>query len=246
VIQKGERVFYTNKNAKKIDNAMDYIHTKVEKDIQHFLLAPLLSEASIHANTSGVFKGFYKDSDSGKGQFGGNGKNALDRILGDIKLELPVASVFKPDAHMYNKDINDLINEIDHVDVAYFDPPYNQHPYGSNYFMLNIIAKNERPLEISKISGIPTNWNKSKYNKRKDAETFLDHLIDKTKASYIILSYNDEGIIPIDVIKDILGKYGSVTLIEKEYNAFRGSRNLKGRSNKVKELLFVLQKNINE
>ena len=26
-------------------------------------------------------------------------------------------------------------------DLAYFDPPYNQHPYGSNYFMLNTIAK---------------------------------------------------------------------------------------------------------
>ena len=34
---------------------------------------------------------------------------------------------------------NELVKEIEPVDLAYFDPPYNQHPYGSNYFMLNII-----------------------------------------------------------------------------------------------------------
>ena len=44
----------------------------VPEDLKVYLLAPLLSEASIHANTSGVFKGFYKDSKKNIGKFGGN------------------------------------------------------------------------------------------------------------------------------------------------------------------------------
>ena len=31
------------------------------------------------------------------------------------------------------------------LDLAYFDPPYNQHPYGSNYFMLNLLVHYRRP-----------------------------------------------------------------------------------------------------
>ena len=37
------------------------------------------------------------------------------------------------------EDVNDAVEKIGHVNLTYFDPPYNQHPYGSNYFMLNII-----------------------------------------------------------------------------------------------------------
>ena len=37
----------------------------------------------------------------------------------------------------YNEDINILIDKLpDNFDLVYLDPPYNQHPYGSNYFML--------------------------------------------------------------------------------------------------------------
>ena len=242
-IKKGERTFFTNQNAKIIDNVMHYIHSSdVSNKIRPFLLAPFLSEVSIHANTSGVFKGFYKNSKTGIGQFGGDGKNALIRILGEIEIKEPVFSNFFCDWKMYNEDINVLVKNLPEVDLAYYDPPYNQHPYGSNYFMLNIVAKNEEPQEMSKISGIPTDWNKSAYNKKKDAEIFLEDLIKNTNAKYIALSYNDEGIISLDKINIILSNYGEVSLLEKEYNAFRGSRNLSGRDIKVKELLFLLKK----
>ncbi len=242
-IKKGERTFFTNRNAKIIDNAMHYIHSSdVSDKVRPFLLAPLLSEVSIHANTSGVFKGFYKNSKTGIGQFGGDGQNALQRILGDIEIKSPVFSNFSCHCEMYNQDINILVKSLPEVDLAYYDPPYNQHPYGSNYFMLNIVAKNEEPQEVSEVSGIPTNWNKSAYNKRKEAEIFLDDLIKNTNAKYVALSYNDEGIIPIDKIKDILSNYGTTSLLEKDYNTFRGSRNLNDRDLKVKEILFLLKK----
>jgi adenine-specific DNA-methyltransferase len=241
-IQNSERCFFTTHNAKIIDAATNYIHN-LSKNIQPFLLAPLLSEISIHANTSGVFKGFYKNSKTGIGQFGGDGKNALQRILGNVEINFPVLSNFFCKWEMYNKDINDLVKELPEIDLAYYDPPYNQHPYGSNYFMLNLIATNQEPKDLSKVSGIPADWNKSNYNNGKEVELFLNDLVLNTKAKYIALSYNNEGLISIDRINDILKTYGEVSLFEKEYNTFRGSRNLKNRNNKVKELLFLLKKN---
>lgn len=59
-IQRGERVFYTINNAKIIDNIRQQIE-KYSLKLKPYLLAQLLIEASIHVNTSGAFKGFYKN-----------------------------------------------------------------------------------------------------------------------------------------------------------------------------------------
>ena len=83
-IKKGERVFYTSRNAMYIDTARQYLD-KIPEPHKTLLLAPLIYEASVHNNTSGVFKGFYKNSETGIGQFGGDGKNALTRILSNIE-----------------------------------------------------------------------------------------------------------------------------------------------------------------
>ena len=57
------------------------------------------------------------------------------------------------------------------------------------------------------------------------------------------MSYNNEGIISIKKLEEIMTKYGNVKMINKDYNTFRGSRNLKNRDIKVKEFLFILEKN---
>src|SRR5574344_868100 len=145
-IKKGERVFYTRENALLIDSYRNYIDKNItETKLQKFFLAPLLTEASIHVNTSGVFKGFYKDKSTGTGCFGGTGKNALSRIMGQIELPVPVFSNFSSKMDIYQKETVSLSSDLRKIDIAYLDPPYNQHPYGSNYFMLNIIAANSMP-----------------------------------------------------------------------------------------------------
>ena len=207
-------------------------------------MTPLLTRASIHTNTSGVFKGFYKNGDVGC--FGGKAKVALSRILKPIRLDMPIWNDTEYKAHVYNLDINKLIHELPNdIDLIYLDPPYNQHPYGSNYFMLNIIAKNEKPLGVSKVSGIPTNWNKSKYNSKSTAIAAMKDLVDNCikKSNYVLISYNNEGIIKDDDWKDIFKDY---TFQKKEikYDTFKGCRNLKDRDNKVLEVLYLVYKKI--
>ena len=141
-IQEGERVFYTHKNAMIIDTIRKYID-EIPLSYKKFFLAPLLYEASVHTNTSGVFKGFYKSKTSNVGKFGGENENALERIMGDIKLKKPILSNYDAQVSLFNEDANTLVKHLRNIDITYIDPPYNQHPYGSNYFMLNTIVKNE-------------------------------------------------------------------------------------------------------
>jgi len=240
-IQEGERCFYTPRNARYIDTARRQIDA-VPQDLRVFFLAPLLAEASVHANTSGVFKGFYKNADTGRGQFGGKNRDALSRILGPIELSFPVFSNFDTTVELYQEDSNQLVHRIDPVDVAYIDPPYNQHPYGSNYFMLNVITTYERPQQLSPVSGIPKNWNRSLYNKKQYARQALLELAEAIKATYLLVSFNSEGFISLPEMLEILQKVGKTEVLETRYNTFRGSRNLRNRPIHVKEYLYLVEK----
>jgi len=242
-IKEGERVFYTNRNAKIIDNLRSLIFKSFSPEEIHFFLAPLLTRASIHTNTSGVFKGFHKKE--GIGCFGGKGENALKRIKGEIQLDYPIFSDVECDVKIFKSDINELVksSQLPEFDLVYYDPPYNQHPYGSNYFMLNIIASETDNIEIQNgVSGIIEGWNRSAYNKQQQARLALENLIENTRSRYILLSYNNEGLICEADLRKLLENFGDVTLLTQEYNTYRGSRNLRERSITVDEHLWVLKR----
>ena len=238
----GERCFYTRENALIIDTWIKYIEG-VEPDIKHYLMGPLLIKASINVNTAGVFRGFYKKD--GIGHFGGAGENALERILAPIHIEKPIWSTSACKSICYQSDINELIVTCKdkQFDVIYLDPPYNEHPYGSNYFMLNLIANGQEPIDCSKVSGIPKLWNKSAFNGRNSAYDSMVLLLRNClqKARYVLISYNNEGLITnwstlFQNLECNVKKY------EKEYDTYHGSRNLNSRNKKVVEIMYLINK----
>lgn len=243
-IKNNERVFYSRSNALIIGGLRHAIE-QIPAKFQNFFIAPLLSKASIHSNTGGVFKGFYKDK-NGIGKFGGSGENALSRILGKITLEMPVFSNFKSEFEVFQNDALEFARIAPSVDIAYFDPPYNQHPYGSNYFMLNLISDFKAPNtnKISTISGIPDNWNRSNYNKKALASKEFFNLLSEFKAKYLVISFNSEGFITKDEFISNLNKIGKVYTKEIKYPAYRASRNLNNRELYVTEYLYIIKKEI--
>lgn len=239
-ITQKDRVFYTKQNAGIIDTIRQNINLHSPDELKPFFIAPLLHEASVHANTSGVFKGFYKNK-KGVGEYGGEAKNALSRIKNQISLKLPIFSNFTTDFQVLQEDANSIASVVD-TDICYLDPPYNQHPYGSNYFMLNLIAKYQKPSQISKISGIEQDWNRSIFNKKKEAKNALLDIVRKLKSKYILISYNCEGFVKKDDFLIDLNKIGKTEIFEQKYNAFRASRNLNSRTLHVNEQLYLIKK----
>ena len=234
-------MFFTRRNAEFIDTARQHIDY-VPKSLKVFFLAPLLVSSSIHNNTSGVFKGFYKNK-QGIGAFGGEGGNALKRILGEIDIPRPLFSQFQCDVRVTKCDATRFASEIGgYYDVVYMDPPYNQHPYGSNYFMLNLILHYQMPESISKVSGIPKDWKRSPFNKPREVSDAFFRVIDELDASFFLISYSSEGFLKKDFVLSELKKRGNLTFFETAYNTYRASRNLSSRSQYVTEYLFLLEK----
>lgn len=240
-IKREDRVFYTRQNARRLDNFRRLLDTLEPKD-RRMLLGPLIGKASVHANTSGVFKGFHKDRYTKTGRFGGTNADALKRILGPVTLEAPVLSNFACEVEIFKGRANDLAGRVKNIDLAYLDPPYNQHPYGSNYFMLNLLTNYQRPEKISKVSGIPANWRRSDYNVRSLSKLRLRQLIESLDARFVLISFNNEGFIEKEEMLHMLSEMGLVETLDTVYNAFRGSRNISKRSIYVSEFMFLLQK----
>jgi adenine-specific DNA-methyltransferase len=240
-ITEADRVFYTRDNARRLDDYRRRIDD-APPALRDLLLGPLLSEASIHANTAGVFKGFYKNRQTKLGQFGGSGRDALLRILGAITLEPPLLSRFECQTRVLQGDANAVADQLEDLDLAYVDPPYNQHPYGSNYFMLNLLVNYQRPEQVSRVSGIPTDWNRSGYNVRAKSLPLLRELLETLDARFLLVSFNNEGYIAPAAMRALLDELGRVQVFKTRYNAFRGSRNFDNRPIHVTEQLFLVER----
>ena len=125
-----------------------YIHNYVEDKYKCFLFAPLIVQCSVHNNTNGQFSAYYKDEKKEKGMYGGKNSIDLKRIKGKIQPLMPILTNHYANVNISQNDVLDWIDSIPEVDLMYFDPPYNKHPYNIYYFLLDIIAKYDTKIEI--------------------------------------------------------------------------------------------------
>lgn len=245
-IKEGERAYYTYKNACNIDKIMYYITNYVEPEYRSLLIGPLLVQCSIHNNTNGQFSAYYKNEEKTKGMYGGKKSVDLKRITGEILPMMPVLTEHKAKIHISQLNTNDWIKTIPKVDLVYYDPPYNKHPYNIYYFLLDIINKWDTNMEVpDTYRGQPRNWEKSTFCSLKNAKKSFEDLIKNTKSKFILVSYNDRGIIPLKELDEILEKYGSLTKIpveHKVYNKFIGiaAKKRKKQNKKIQEFLWLL------
>lgn len=243
----GERGFFTAENGKIIDRCRNLIDT-FDKDDRNYFLAPLLVKASKHSNTCGYFNSFYKVD--GIVKYGGRYAQDLGRICCPINLDTPIFfNNWTCNVNILQNDIMDVV-PYTMVDIAYFDPPYNKHPYGTYYFMLNTIAKYEKTKPVpANMRGQDNDWRRSKFNSYRFVLAEFEKLLHLTHAKEIWVSYNSHGILPISVLQKTLENYGTVTshtVRHEVYNKLLGQASKFRRATAIKpsvqETFFVLKR----
>jgi adenine-specific DNA-methyltransferase len=250
-IQEGERAYFTQKNAEIIDKSMYYIHNYVEERLKPYLLAPLLVECSIHNNTNGQFSAYYKNAEKTKGMYGGKNKIDVKRICGEITPKLPILSNKKANVIISQEDANIWVKNIPDVDLVYYDPPYNKHPYNIYYFLLDIINNWDIEQEIpDTYRGQPKNWTKSSFCSYTKAIKVFEKLIMDTKSKFILISYNSKGIISIEEMDTILSRKGKVYKIPVDHNVYNkligiAAKKRQKKNEKINEFLWLVDTRTN-
>ena len=228
-----ERLFYTHSNGMIMDAMRlqiecwqaDGLLSELELSC---LLAPMLYQACYTSNTSGVFKGFHNG-------WGGQTKTALYRILSQFQLQPAVFydngqpnTVAQTDAVHLAATLRDTGEA---VDIAYLDPPYNQHPYGSNYHVLNTLTLWDKPPLTEQIEGrnksaIREDWRterRSAYNHGHSAADAYTQLLQALNARYILTSYSTDGTIPLPSLVEACLRRGHTDFVTQHYKRYRVS-----------------------
>jgi adenine-specific DNA-methyltransferase len=218
-----ERMFFTSENAKKADAIRQYIETlEISREEYYFLLASLLVSIDKVANTACVYGAYLKEFKASSLK-----KMVLEPIHKNTDLE--------PDTHHVTQDYAESVEV--KSDVTYLDPPYNQRSYSANYFVLNFIVKYDESIVPRGKTGL-IDKNQSMFcSKAKIKQAFSD-LLGNINSRYVLLSYNNEGLLNEEELREILSKRGSLKLYKILYNKFKASKKVSG--DFVYEYLWVL------
>ena len=231
-------MFFTRANGQRIDAIREEIASwqqqdKLSEDELAYLLVPLIYAASYASNTSGVFKGFHNG-------WGGKTHTALYRILGDLSLTPPILFDNGQDNIALQEDSQQLAGRLSQIigsrpDIVYIDPPYNQHPYASNYHVLNTIVLWDKPplksgiqidCKIRDKSAIRKDWRtqrRSPYNHRAEALSAFRALLEQLDAHWALVSYSTDGNIAIEDLLTALAERGDLYVFTEQYKRYRVS-----------------------
>lgn len=207
------RNYFTNENGMKCDAVRIelerlYRAGEINDNLYFYYLASLINSIDKYANTASVYGAFLKHIK----------KPAQKEFILEL---LPVGN--GNIGKVYNEDINELIKKVG-GDVLYIDPPYNNRQYCSNYHVLETIAKYDTP-KLRGVTGLrDETYQKSKYCSKRTVIDIFEDLIKNADFKYIILSYNNEGLMGLKTIKDIMSKYGEYDFFTKEYRRFKADR----------------------
>lgn len=228
------RRYFTIENARVIDGLRQQTEAlraegRISEDQRYWFLASLMESADAVANTASVYGAFLKTFK----------KSALRPVSFGPAPHL----VTNQDNLVFNEDANALISRIS-GDVLYLDPPYNGRQYGANYHVLNRLVEtpDEAQANISeKITGLGE-YEKSAYCRKREAEEAMEDLVSRADFGLVVISYNNEGIIPEERFRAILEAHGDYRVVRKEYQRFKADSAREAAADKTFEFLHLLKK----
>lgn len=231
-----KRQFFSNENAMRIDTTRERLDKWKKEELVsesdfYILLASLIDAADFVANIAGTYGAYLK----------------IWRSMALKPFIMAVPNLIENDLthEVYQEDSNKIIVDLK-GDILYIDPPYNTRQYAANFHVLETLACWDNPKVYGKTGLRPYEKQKSAYSQKTNCQEVFTDLINKAKVKYILMSYNNEGIIPHKFILDILERKGEVKIHTKNYRRFRTERDHENRhykvpDDKVQEMIYFVR-----
>jgi adenine-specific DNA-methyltransferase len=209
-----ERSRYVHpRNGERIDAIRDRIEAMgLEPELKAVVLTSLIEAADRVDSTTGVQMAFLKEW--------------APRAANHLELRMPrvLARAAHGKGEAHRLDALDVAARFE-VDVAYLDPPYNQHSYLGNYHVWETLALWDRPgVYGAACKREDCRERRSEFNSRPKIAEALRRLLERMRARVIVLSFSDEGYIGRSELESLLGELGQVRVVEQAYPRYVGAK----------------------
>lgn len=205
--------FFKPKNGRRVDGIRRAIEDKsLDPELEAVMLTSLMEAADRVDSTTGVQMAFLKS-------WAARAHNDLSLRIPDL---VPKAVAGKGLAH--ELDAFEAAATLE-ADVAYLDPPYNQHKYLGNYHIWETLVRWDEPAAYGiACKREDCKARRSPFNSRPQFHGAMKRLLESVQSRYILLSFNDEGYLSRSEIEAMLAERGHVYVFEVEYPRYVGAR----------------------
>jgi adenine-specific DNA-methyltransferase len=230
---KRPRKYFSAKNAAKIDAIRKEIKNFRKEEIiteyEHsLLLHDLIMAANDVANIAGTY-GHY-----------------LSKFI--KRAEAPIflhpssfSNVGKLEGHkVFRGYAEDIASQLK-GDVCYIDPPYIKRQYAANYHILETLAREDEPEAIGDSGLRPWRDQYSNFCSKVKIRSSFDRILTNINCDDFLISYSEDGLLPIDDLISFLSHYGTVVKKDIKYKRFKSNDSKKNAT--LNEYLIHLHRN---
>ncbi len=199
-------------NGERIDAIRDAIATEYAgSPLEPILLASLLDAADRVDSTTGVQMAYVKEWSARSYR----------------PLELRVPDLLDGPGRAVRADALDAVGWLPEVDLAYLDPPYNQHRYFTNYHVWETLVAWDAPPHYGvacKRVDSRDDATKSVFNATRAMPAALARVVAEVRAEVVVLSYNNESWVSLDDLVAMCAPRGHVAVLAFDSRRYVGAQ----------------------
>ena len=209
--------FFQPKNGERVDAIREAIAAKsLDPELEAVMLVSLMEAADRVDSTTGLQMAYLKTW----------------APRAHKQLELRVPEVLPRAKH--GKGQSTCLDALEaarilEADVAYIDPPYNQHSYIGNYHIWESLVRWDKPPVYGiACKRVDVRERASVFNSRPKFREAIQQLLDTVQANTLVVSFNDEGYITRQDLESMLTSLwngsAKVTTIENDFKRYVGAQ----------------------
>lgn len=142
-------------------------------------------------------------------------------------LELRVPELLAGPGRAVRGDARRLAGSLGSFDLAYLDPPYNQHRYFTNYHVWETLVAWDHPdhygVACKRVDARDPST-KSAFNAKREMPVALAETIAAVDAEVVVVSYNDESWLSLVDLREMCAGRGEVTVLAFDSKRYVGAQ----------------------
>jgi len=201
--------YFQPKNGALVDAIREEIaHRALAPELEAIALVSLMEAADRVDSTTGVQMAYLK-------QWAARAFN---------ELELRIPAILPGPGEALNLDAVEAASRVD-ADIAYIDPPYNQHSYMGNYHVWESLVRWDKP-ETYGIANkrVQCKEYKSDFNSKRRIRQGLQALFEAVRCKHLLVSFNNEGHVDREEMIALLSQRGHVGVVAVDFKRYVGAQ----------------------